>query len=176
MDSEFAPEARVTRETTPTLTILRVRGNPPAEIRALLGCALPRPTQTAVGGGVQVSWLAPGEWLIEGEIAGGRSALEDACAATHFHVAEVGGGWSAFAIRGCGAEDLLNTGCSLDLHMRAFPAGSCARTIFAGCGVFLRRAEEEEFIMMCDASLQDHLVTWFAEIRCRLTKEREATP
>ena len=51
----------------------------------------------------------------------------------------------ALEIAGPKAEDLLNTGCPLDLTPRAFPVGTCARTLLGKAEIVLWRIATDRF-------------------------------
>lgn len=105
-------------------------------------------------------WLAPGEWLVAAETESFRSRLAPMCEDALFHVANVGDGHVEFLIEGPDAADLLATGCSIDLHPRAFPAGSVSRTLVAGTTVLVIAVEGGAFRLFCDVSHQAYLTAW----------------
>jgi sarcosine oxidase subunit gamma len=82
----------------------------------------------------QLLWLGPDEWLLK--INGGQgepvaAALRAAFKGRHSAVIDVGDGNTTLSLQGPGAADLLARGCPLDLHARAFPAGSLAQSHIA---------------------------------------------
>ena len=66
----------------------------------------------------------------------------------------------ALELRGPGVEDLLSKGCSIDLHPRAWSAGSCAQTTLAKAPVILHKGGSATWILV-RTSFADHLVDWF---------------
>jgi len=58
---------------------------------------------------------------------------------------------------------LLDKGCSLDLHPRIFPVGSCAQTALAHVGVLLHRRDIATFELYCARSYAQHLWHWLTE-------------
>ncbi len=110
------------------------------------GFALPtQPNTTAGNGEASALWLGPDEWWIVTPGAGPdladklRAALADRFAA----VTEVGEGRTCIRIAGPKARALLQKGCPLDVHPRAFGAGACAQTILAKATVAIHLVADE---------------------------------
>ncbi len=118
------------------------------------GFALPtRPNTSAGNGEASALWLGPDEWWLvapgpgyrPGPEAGPeladkvRAALADGFAA----VTEVGEGRTCIRMAGPKARALLQKGCPLDLHSRAFGAGQCAQTILAKATVAIHLVADE---------------------------------
>ncbi len=114
------------------------------------GFALPAQPNTSAGNGeASALWLGPDEWWIvtpgPGPEAGPeladklRAALADRFAA----VTEVGEGRTCIRIAGRKARALLQKGCPLDLHPRAFAAGACAQTLLAKATVAIHLVADE---------------------------------
>ncbi len=121
-----------------------------AAFEAAFGFALPtRPNTTAGDGAARALWLGPDEWWIvsrgPGPGAGPdladklRAALADGFAA----VTEVGEGRTCIRIAGPKARALLQKGCPLDFHPRAFGAGACAQTLLAKATVVIYLSADE---------------------------------
>ena len=114
------------------------------------GFALPVQPNTSAGNGeTSALWLGPDEWwlVVPGAepVAGReladklRAALADGFAA----VTEVGESRTCIRIAGPKARALLQKGCPLDLHPRAFGAGQCAQTILAKATVTIHLSADE---------------------------------
>ncbi len=115
-----------------------------AAFEAAFGFALPaQPNTTAGNGEACALWLGPDEWWIvssgPGPEAGPELAdkLRAALAAGFAAVTEVGEGRTCIRIAGPKARALLQKGCPLDLHPRAFGAGQCAQTCLAKATVVI---------------------------------------
>ncbi len=121
---------------------------------AAFGFALPaQPNTTAGNGEASALWLGPDEWwlVVPGpgsapgpeagsELAGKlRAALADRFAA----VTEVGESRTCIRIAGPKARALLQKGCPLDFHPRAFGAGACAQTCLAKATVAIHLSADE---------------------------------
>ncbi len=155
------------------LDMLDLRGDAsdPAFVAAVLtatGLTLPVAANTAsVGGGRQLFWLGPDEWLLK--TAGGtgdaiEAALRAALAGKHFSVVQVGSGNTTFSVQGAAAADLLARGCPLDLHARAFADGALAQTHIAKANVTLYCLKAEtSFEITVRRSFAEYLFKWLCE-------------
>lgn len=154
--------------------VLRVRSPTSGQIAALgevLGAPWPdRPNTSAVGAGVSVLWLAPGEWGLVGDGASdtARRAAGALAGATH-HLSDLTEGRVVFAIAGASARNLLARGCSLDLHPRAFAEGDCAQTRFAHLPVLIHRPSDDDlFELWVEAPCAAWLTAWFEAAAARV--------
>ena len=114
------------------------------------GFALPvRPNTTAGNGEARALWLGPDEWwlVVPGPEPEAGPELADklrAPLADHFAtVTEVGESRTCIRIAGPKARALLQKGCPLDVHPRAFGAGACAQTILAKATVAIHLSADE---------------------------------
>ncbi len=110
------------------------------------GFALPTQPNTSAGDGTASAlWLGPDEWWLVVPGPGPaladklRAALADGFAA----VTEVGESRTCIRIAGPKARALLQKGCPLDLHPRAFAPGACAQTILAKATVAIHLVADE---------------------------------
>jgi sarcosine oxidase subunit gamma len=117
---------------------LRLRPPMPAYIG---GVALPlQPNRVAVMRAVRTLWLGPDEWLItapDGAVPELLSWINHAAADRRAQVTDLSASRIVIEIAGPRARALLEKGCGLDLHPRAFTPGSCAQTLFAHLPVIL---------------------------------------
>ena len=134
---------------------------------------VPLPTNLRVAGdpsGQHVLWLGPDEWLLvdsgrfdEGVQDRLRKAMEsDPLGA----VVDVSSGWASIRIVGLGARELLEHGCSLDLHPWSFRAGQCAGTLFARCPVILHcvaHQGEPEYRVLVRPSFAGYVLAWLSD-------------
>ncbi|MGF9692218.1 sarcosine oxidase subunit gamma [Rhizobium sp. 0TCS1.26] len=135
---------------------LRVRAEDVAALSSVIGLDLPTTPKTSTSGnGLTALWLGPDEWLLIGEgesdlmrTLGGSSVLHSATDVSHRN--------TAILISGPGAARTLNGGCPLDLSLRAFPVGACARTLFGKIEVVVFRSAEDAFRMECWRSFSDY--------------------
>ena len=83
---------------------------------------------------VRVLWLGPDEWLVtapEGAVPELPTRITRAVADRAAAVTDLSASRTILEIAGPRSRDLLQKGCGLDLHSRAFGAGACAQTLFA---------------------------------------------
>lgn len=137
-----------------------------ARVQAALGVALPLAANTASGDpdGRHALWLGPDEWLVLGPVgdapaieAAVRSAAGDAFVVT----VDVSANRIAFELSGPSARELLESGCPIDLHPRAFHAGSCAQTLLARANVLLHQVgDEPRYRIWIRPSFARYLAAW----------------
>ena len=148
------------------LTLIDLRGDPQdsafiASARAALGAGLPlTPNTTAAGENCEVLWLGPDEWLLVGAAP---TPVDERLPIEHGFLTDVSHGRAGWRISGPRALDLLDKGCSLDLHPRIFPVGSCAQTALAHVAVLLHRRDIATFELYCARSYAQHLWHWLTE-------------
>ncbi|BEP15577.1 sarcosine oxidase subunit gamma family protein [Acidothermaceae bacterium B102] len=164
----------------PFLTQLNVRLDPTgpagAAVAALLGAGLPMSPCTAViAGEYELLWLGPDEWLVVAPA--GRSdelgaSLRSAIGAERGAVTDVSAQRTAVVLRGPGARELLAKGCSIDLHPRVSPRGTCVQTLLAQTGVTLVVHDDtaSDFLLLVRASFAVYLAGWLADAAVELTR------
>ena len=90
----------------------------------------------------------PDEWLLVAPEADGAALAADlarALAGAAHSLVDVSHRQVALEIAGPRAADLLASHCMLDLDDAAFPAGMCARTLFATAEIVLWRRAADRF-------------------------------
>jgi sarcosine oxidase, subunit gamma len=117
---------------------LRVR---PPVAAYLAGVPLPlEPNRVASMRRVRTLWLGPDEWLVtapEGAAPELIGRITRALARRQATVNDLSAGRAVIEITGGRGRALLEKGCGLDLHPRAFGPGSCAQTLFAKLPIIL---------------------------------------
>jgi sarcosine oxidase subunit gamma len=117
---------------------LRLRPPVPAYLG---GVPLPlQPNRVAVMRAVRTLWLGPDEWLItasDGAAPELLSWIRRAAADRRGEVTDLSASRIVIEIAGREARTLLEKGCGLDLHPRAFTVGCCAQTLFATLPVII---------------------------------------
>jgi sarcosine oxidase subunit gamma len=89
---------------------------------------------------VRTLWLGPDEWLVTapaGTAPDLMGRITRALASRQATVTDLSASRAIIEISGSRARALLEKGCGLDLHPRAFGPGSCAQTLFANLPVIL---------------------------------------
>ena len=71
-------------------------------------------------------------------------------------------------IEGERAREVLNQGCTLDLHQRVFQVGQCAQSLLAHVPVLISRNSDNgnaicRFDLVVRRSYADHLVRWLVD-------------
>lgn len=164
----FAAADGVRFAEIPFLTMLNLRVDPtraePIERR--LGGTLPGPGMVATIGDRAVLWLGPDEWLLVApdgdrpELSPGDRpdpALDNAA----WSIVDVSANRTTIELRGPLARDVLDQGCTLDLHPRAFHTGQCAQTNLAKAHVILWQfADEPGYRLMVRSSFAKYLADW----------------
>jgi sarcosine oxidase, subunit gamma len=121
---------------------LRLRPPYPAY---LAGLPLPlEPNRVAAMGPTRMLWLGPDEWLVvvEGAASDLLPRLERAVERRRAAVTDLSSSRAIVQIAGPRARALLETGCGLDLHPRAFRAGQCAQTLLHRVPVILDQVSD----------------------------------
>ncbi len=176
-----ASNGAVLLEAIPFLAQVDLRADP--SDRALLdrlGTALgielplrPNTTSFAPGGARCILWLGPDEWLIvdadgtaDAIVATVRGALEAGCGA----VVDVSANRTTLRLAGPGAREILETGCSIDLHPRAFGPGRCAQTNIARTSAILLEVEAAhdvaggpDYRLLVRPSFAGYLASWLLD-------------
>ncbi len=121
-----------------------------AAFESAFGFALPAAANTSAGDADTLAlWLGPDEWWLvvpgpEPEAGPALAAKLRAALTGHFAaVTEVGESRTCIRVAGSSARALLQKGCPLDFHPRAFAAGACAQSILAKAGVTLHLFADE---------------------------------
>lgn len=107
----------------------------------LAGVPLPmQPNRVASMRELRTLWLGPDEWLVtapEGLAPDLLGRLARALAGRHATVSDLSASRAIIEIAGREARAVLEKGCGLDLHPRAFGPGRCAQTVFAKLPVII---------------------------------------
>ena len=108
-----------------------------------LGYELPRePNRTNGEGDCCALSLGPDEWLVTSPVGQEKAlfeALSQAVAGHHVALNDVSDARIVLTLSGRRACAVLEKGCSLDLHPRAFQTGHCAQTRLARAAILLNR-------------------------------------
>ena len=134
----------------------------------LAGLPLPlAPNQVAAMGPLRALWLGPDEWLFVAPDAASADlsarlarAVAGRCAA----ISDVSSSRAIIEIGGSAARALLETGCGLDLHPRAFAPGQCAQTLFARLPIILDQLDDTpHYRLLVRHSYARWLVDWLID-------------
>ena len=123
--------------------VLRCRAGDAPAVSAAIGVPLPTEAcRSAEAGGTAALWLGPDEWLLLRDPAAPAPSLPDGVAGS---LVDVSHRQVALVVTGPRAEEILASGCPLDLAEPAFPVGACTRTLFHKAEVVLRRIGPDRF-------------------------------
>ncbi len=176
-----ASDGAVLLEAIPFLAQVDLRADPAD--RALierLGAALfielpwqPNTVEAAPGGVRRALWLGPDEWLVvdadgtaDAIVAAVSGALEGARGA----VVDVSANRAMLRLAGPAAREVLETGCSIDLHPHAFAPGRCVQTIIARTSAILLEVEPArdaaggpDYRLLVRPSFAAYLASWLLD-------------
>ncbi|CAM3611910.1 sarcosine oxidase subunit gamma family protein [Kibdelosporangium persicum] len=148
----------------PFLTMVNVRvrptGDAAARISERLGGPLPVvPNSVVDAGSRHILMLGPDEWLVVGP--DGDTGLPDLLREPSASVVDVSANRTTIEVR---SRDLLEHGCTLDLHPRAFHAGRCAQTMIARTQVILwQTSDEPVYRLLVRGSFATYLADWLSD-------------
>lgn len=128
----------------PFVTMVNLRVGPASEaadrIAKTLGAPLPRLCgHTTASGPHTVVWLGPDEWLVlsQAEETAVAAELREALGSDPGSVVDVSANRTTLELSGPAARQVLEKGCPLDLHPRAFGPGQAVSTTVGPVPVLL---------------------------------------
>jgi sarcosine oxidase subunit gamma len=143
-----------------------------AAVGRVLDLLLPtEPCTSAAKGQIAALWLGPDQWLVTcqaHDAPGLIEALRTALADVHAAITDMTDGRAAFRLAGPNARDVLAKGTPLDLHPRAFPAGSSAQSLLAKVSVLIHLLDDDpergpSFDVYVARSFAQYLWTWLED-------------
>jgi sarcosine oxidase subunit gamma len=157
----------------PFLAQINVRADPASvgatqRFTTALGFALPLEPNTVAGDAEQLAlWLGPDEWLVVGP-PDTEAALETRCrtalGSDVGSVVDVSANRTTLELSGPAARAVLETGCAIDLHPRAFGPGRCAQTLVARINVILHQTTSEpRYRLLVRPSFAAYLASWLRD-------------
>ena len=137
--------------------VLRARGASVQQAAAAWGLAWPEALRATSYKDRHLLWQGPDEFLLLAllsEVEDIKQSLAAALGDQPYSLVDVSQRNQAFLLTGEGAQQLLATGCMLDLDLRAFPVGMTTRTLFAKAEVTLWRRDTQTFFRaLCHRSV-----------------------
>jgi len=164
-------DAGVTLRERPFLGYVNLRGNPGESgfleaVKGVAGVDLPRePNTIANGTDCTAIWLGPDEWYLVTAPGNERKTIEalgEVLAGRHFAVNDVTSNYTTIELSGAHARDVLEKGCTLDLHPQAFREGQCAQTLLAHAGMLIRPLGDG-FELVVRRSFADYVFVWMED-------------
>ncbi len=156
------------REQPSREKLVLVSDGSPAALRnavAVLGKPLPESADAKTGTDPCCIWRAPNRWLIahdRGEVlaTGLNASLSQGIGAA----IDVSDGWVSLVIEGPNAMALLNRGCEMDFHPRAFPQGRFAETEVAGVDIIIHaQPDTPSYELLVERALAVGLWVWLKD-------------
>jgi sarcosine oxidase subunit gamma len=152
-------------------TILRVQSwdaqaAAPKEIEQILEIVWHNAVGTVAMGWAEVLCTGPTDWLVVAtglDVASLLKTLTEGFRGSSYRVTDVSAALARFALDGPHARTVISKACALDLHPKAFPAGRCARTRFAGMPVVLYCREASTFEGIVALSCREYLLSWLID-------------
>jgi sarcosine oxidase, subunit gamma len=140
-------------------------------VESVIGPLPIEPNTVHGGADAAVLWLGPDEWLIVGPRDGEaaltgqlREALGDALGRVAIVV--VSANRTTLELHGPRSRELLEFGCPIDLHPRAFGPGHCAQTLLARANVLIWHSAvepEETWRLLVRPSFAAYVAAWLAD-------------
>jgi sarcosine oxidase, subunit gamma len=160
-----APGVRIAE--LPFASAVNLRADPSsAAVAEVLGGPPPaEPNTVAELRGRHALWLGPDEWLVvgpDGEAPELVTRLRAALTGMRGSAVDVSANRTMIEVSGARATDLLEKGCQLDLHPRAFAAGRCAQSTVAKAQVILWRTEAG-YRLLVRGSFAGYLSAWLTD-------------
>lgn len=154
----------------PFLTMVGLRilpGSGGAErVVTRLGARLPAACgSVTTGGDCSVLWFSPDEFLVvsDRDPAELTRSLVVALHGEPGSAVDLSANRTTFELSGPSAREVLEKGCSLDLHPRSFEVGSAYATSLASVPVLLWKTGPETWRVMPRASFADHVGRWLVD-------------
>jgi sarcosine oxidase subunit gamma len=161
---------RVSEWRFTTMVSLRVDPASPTAgaLEAVLGARLPRSAGEVTGQALHsVIWQGPDEWLVvsQAPAAGLVAALVDAVVRVDGHAAvvDVSANRTVVELKGTAARAVLEKGCPLDLHPRAFGPGRAVSTTLARIPLVLWQVGPESYRLLPRSSFADYVARWLLD-------------
>lgn len=135
-------------------------------VATALGATLPNANTWIAAPSADMLWQAFDEWLIvtrDGRQQALAASLHAELADMRYAITDVSDLRTGFAIDGPHARDVLQKGCAVDLHPRAFEVGACVTAALARARVTLRRVGSDEYEALVERSYGRYLRDWLAD-------------
>jgi len=131
------------------------------------GLALPFAANTVHTEGERSTlWLGPDEWLVTGPPGTAATMIQDldvSLGERHHACVDLSANRAVLDLGGPGALEVLERGCSIDLHPSRWNAGMCAQTNLARTQVILEQRPQTTRIFV-RPSFAGYLVDWLTSV------------
>jgi sarcosine oxidase subunit gamma len=161
----------VTLTERPFIAMVNVRVDPASEAADRIGKALgaPLPPQcghTSASGPHTVLWLGPDEWLVlsQADAPAVVAELRESLAQAPGSVVDVSANRTTLELSGPATRHVLEKGCTLDLHPRAFGPGQAVSTTVGPVTVLLWQVDDTPtYRLLPRSSFADYLARWLID-------------
>ncbi len=151
----------VTVEEVVALTQFDLRLRPADAGRLPLPVPL-EPNTVFASGEVDALWLGLDEWLLVAPSGGPFPVLETALEGVHHSLVDVSANRAVLDLGGDDRRSVLEAGCGIDLHPRAWREGRCAQTLLARVPVILQERAGATRIFV-RPSFAGYLASWLID-------------
>lgn len=145
-------------------------------VAKVLGVPLPTAPCTSIrSGAYEVLWMGPDEWLVlaaDGVADELGVALRNAIGTdVHGAATDVSAQRFAVSLSGRSAREVLAKGCSIDLHPRVAPMGTCVQSLLAQTGVVIVVHDDTatDFLLLVRSSFAQYFVHWLVDATAELS-------
>ncbi|MBI0292981.1 sarcosine oxidase subunit gamma [Streptomyces sp. PRKS01-29] len=159
----------VTLAERPFLSMVNLRLDPASEaarrVEKALGAPLPHQCgHTTASGPYTIVWLGPDEWLVLSEAPIDTAEVRQALAGDPGSVVDVSANRTTLELSGPAARQVLEKGCRLDLHPRAFGPGRAVSTTVGPVPVLLWQLDDAPtYRLLPRSSFADYLARWLID-------------
>ncbi|WP_326686298.1 sarcosine oxidase subunit gamma [Streptomyces sp. NBC_01795] len=155
----------------PFIIMVNLRVDPASDaagrIEKTLGAPLPRQCgHTTASGPHTVVWLGPDEWLVlsQADTTAVATELREALGSDPGSVVDVSANRTTLELSGPAARQVLEKGCPLDLHPRAFGPGRAVTTTVGPVAVLLWQVDDlPAYRLLPRSSFADYLALWLLD-------------
>ena len=162
----------------PFLTMVGVRAVPGSaaagRIETRLGVSLPSACgAVTTGDGVSVLWLSPDEFLVvsdERQPAPLTTTLVETLHGEPGSATDLSANRTTLELCGPTAREVLEKGCPLDLHPRAFEVGTAYVTRIGSVPIILWKVTDDVYRILPRSSFADFLGRWLVDAMAEFTE------
>jgi sarcosine oxidase subunit gamma len=162
----------------PFLTMVGVRAVPGSaaagRIETRLGVSLPSACgAVTTGDGVSVLWLSPDEFLVvsdERQPAPLTTTLVETLHGEPGSATDLSANRTTLELGGPTAREVLEKGCPLDLHPRAFEVGTAYVTRIGSVPIILWKVTDDVYRILPRSSFADFLGRWLVDAMAEFTE------
>ena len=154
----------------PFLTMVGLRAVPGSAAAERLENRLGTPLPTGCGAvsscdGTHVLWLSPDEFLVICSAPADQltAGLVEELRGDPGSATDLSADRTTFVLQGPSARPVLEKGCPLDLHPRAFAPGTAYLTLIGKVPVIVWKVADEEFRILPRSSFADFLGRWLLD-------------